>query len=76
MKESKVTKNLSDDELAIRILNALGTRDLTHDEAIGLGDSPHQAASVLESLQATGLIKAYCGSIQPSTCKYKLAGKG
>ncbi len=76
MKESKATKDLSDDELATRILNALGARDLTHDQVIAIGDSPHHAASVLESLLATGLIASYCGPIQPSTCMYKLAGKG
>ena len=60
----------------MRILNALGVRDLTHDEVIALGDSPHHAAMVLETLQATGLVESYCGPIQPSTCRYRLAGKG
>jgi len=59
----------------MRILKALGALDLTHDEVIALGDSPHHAAMVLETLQATGLIESYCGPIQPSTCMYKLAGK-
>jgi len=68
------TKDL-DDELAMRILKALDVLDLTHDEVIAPTGSPHHAAMVLESLQATGLVESYCGSIQPSTCMYKLAGK-
>ena len=76
MKEPKATKDMSDDELATHILNALCDRDLTHDEVIALGDSPHHTATVLESMQATGLIESYCGPIQPSTCMYRLAGIG
>ena len=76
MSSPKATKDMSNDELAVWILKALQTRDLTHDEVIALGDRPEHAASVLESLQVTGLIKAYCGPIQPSTCRYRLAGKG
>jgi hypothetical protein len=75
MKEPKVTKDMSNDELATRIIDALCNHDLTHDEAITLGDNPHHVATVLEALQATGVIEAYCGPVQPSTCKYKLAGK-
>jgi hypothetical protein len=59
----------------MRILHALDARDLTHDEVIALGGSPHHAAMVLETLQATGLVGSYCGPIQPSTCRYRLAGK-
>jgi hypothetical protein len=75
MKEPNATKDMSDDELATRIMNVLCDRDLTHDEVIALGERPHHAAMVLESMQATGLIESYCGPIQPSTCKYRLAGK-
>jgi hypothetical protein len=75
MKEPKAIKDLNDDELAARILNALGAKELTHDQVIAIGDSPHHTASVLESLLATGLIESYCGSVRPSTCMYKLAGK-
>ena len=74
--ELKATRDLIDDELAIRILKALTVRDLTHNEAIALGESASHASSVISSLQAIGLIEAYCGPLQPSTCKYKLADKG
>jgi hypothetical protein len=76
MKEPKATKDMSDDDLATQIMNAMCDRDLTHDEVIAIGDSPYHAAMVLESMQAAGLIESYCGPIQPSTCKYRLAGKG
>ncbi len=76
MKEPKATKDMSNDELATQIMNAMCDRDLTHDEVIAIGDSPHHAAMVLESMLAAGLIESYCGPIQPSTCKYRLAGKG
>ncbi len=75
MKGPKATKDMSNDELAKRMMDALCDRDLTHDEIIALGDDPHHTAMVLEALQATGVIEAYCGPIQPSTCKYKLAGR-
>lgn len=72
MKDSKAIKDMSDDELTRRIMDTLRGHDLTHIEAIALGDSPCHAAKVLEILQATGVIEAYCGPIQPSTCRYKL----
>ena len=75
MKETKATKDISDDQLATKIMNALCDHDLTHDEVIALGDNPHHTAMVLEVLQATGVIEAYCGPIQPSTCRYRLPGK-
>jgi hypothetical protein len=75
MKDTKAIKEMSKDELATKILNALCDRDLNHDEVIALGDNPHQTASILETLQATGIVEAYCGPIQPSTCMYKLAGE-
>jgi DNA-binding HxlR family transcriptional regulator len=74
--KQKAARDLIDDELAIRILNALSARDLTHNEAIALGESALHVGSVLTSLQAIGLIEASCGPCQPSTCSYKLAEKG
>jgi hypothetical protein len=75
MKKTEVTQEISNDELATKIMDAMCKNDLAHDEAIALGDNPHHAALVLEALQATGVIIAYCGPIQPSTCMYRLAGK-
>ena len=75
MNGPKATKEMSNDELATKIMDAMCDRDLTHDEVIALGDKPHHTAMVLETLQATGVIESYCGPIQPSTCMYKLAGK-
>lgn len=68
-------RNLSDDQLATCILDALFDHNLTHDEVIAPGDNPNHAAVVLEPLQMIGVVKSYCGPIQPSTCKNRLAGK-
>jgi hypothetical protein len=43
---------------------------------MALGENKRHMAVVLETLQATGLVESYCGPIQPSTCKYRLARKG
>ena len=75
MMDIKSIKEVSNDELATKIMNALCSRDLSHNEVIGLGDNPRHAAMVLEILQSTGVVEAYCGPIQPPTCMYKLAGK-
>jgi hypothetical protein len=75
MIEPEAATDLMHDELAVRILNALTARDLTRDEAIALGVNAPHTGSVLTSLQAVGLIEAYCGPLQPSTCIYKLAEK-
>jgi hypothetical protein len=75
MKDEKVSKELVEDELAMRIMDALRSRDLSHQEIIALGDNPRHAATVLNILQSTGIIETYCGPIQPSTCMYKLSTK-
>jgi hypothetical protein len=75
LKDTRAIRDMSDDELTTRIIDALCGHDLTHYEAIALGDSPPHAAKVLEILQATGMIEAYCGPIQPSTCRYKLSNR-
>jgi hypothetical protein len=64
-KRPNAPKELGSDELATRILNALSDRELTNDEVIELGDTPHHAATVLESLLATGAVKSYCGRSSP-----------
>jgi len=75
MKDEKVSKELYEDELAMRMLEALRGRNLSHQEIIALGDDPSYAATVLDILQSTGIIETYCGPIQPSTCMYKLSTK-
>jgi hypothetical protein len=75
MKDAKAIRDMSDDELTRRMMDAMRNHDLSHQEAVALGDSPCHAAKVLEVLQATGVIEAYCGPIQPSTCRYKLSDR-
>jgi uracil DNA glycosylase len=75
MEQIATTKDIGEDELALRILNALRASELTHDQVTVLGQDPHRTAIVLESLQAMGLVEAYCGAIRPSMCMYRLAGK-
>jgi hypothetical protein len=75
MKDEKVSKEFYEDELAMRMMEALRGRDLSHQEIIALGDDPRHAATVLNILQSNGTIETYCGPIQPSTCMYKLSEK-
>ena len=75
MNKTEATKDMSNDELATKIMDVMCKSDLTYDEAIALGDNPHHAAVILEALQATGVIEAYCGPIEPTTCIYKPSGK-
>jgi hypothetical protein len=73
--KAKTTRDISKDDLGIKIMSALQEKDMSHEEIIALGDNPRQVASVLEIMQVTGLIESYCGPIQPSSCMYRLAGK-
>jgi hypothetical protein len=71
----KTVKDINEDDMTAKIMRALAVRDLTHDEAVALGGDPQHVAFLLECLQATGAIEAYCGPIKPSTCMYRLACK-
>jgi len=75
MLEENAIKDLSKDAVCNKILDALCTNDLTHDEIIAMGSNPRQMATMIEMLQAAGIIEAYCAPIRPSSCSYRLTGR-
>jgi len=75
MMEENAIKDMSKDDVCNKILDALCINDLTHDEIIALGSNPRQMATMIEMLQATGIIEAYCAPIRPSSCSYRLTSK-
>jgi hypothetical protein len=60
MKEPKATKDMSDDDLATQIMNAMCDRDLTHDEVIAIGDSPYHAAMVRKRVDCSSRRDDHC----------------
>ena len=68
-----VIKEMTKDEICTKIMDALCDKELSYDELMAIGDDPQHTAAVIELMLATGLLQEFCGSVRPSSCRYKLA---